>query len=75
MPLVKISMFIFSVIFLDCVMLPQPQAMYMDHGGPRTSDLSIERQIRNHFTTTSTKQSKAEVIGLPITEGGGGALT
>ena len=32
-------------------MLPHPQATSTDHGGPRTSDLSIERRRRNHFTT------------------------
>ena len=31
-------------------MLPHPQATSTDHGGPRTSDLSIERPRRNHFT-------------------------
>ena len=32
-------------------MLPHPQAASTDHGGPRTSDHSIERRRRNHFTT------------------------
>ena len=41
----------FLVIFLGWVMLPHPQATSTDHGGPRTSDLSIERRRRNHFTT------------------------
>ena len=30
-------------------MLPRPQATSTDHGGSRTSDLSIERRRRNHF--------------------------
>ena len=33
------------------VLLLHPQATSTDHGGPRTSDLSIERRRRNHFTT------------------------
>ena len=36
-------------------MLPHPQATSTDHGGPRTSDLSIERRRRNHFTTAPLK--------------------
>ena len=32
-------------------MFPQPQATSTDHGGPRTSDLSIESRRRNNFTT------------------------
>ena len=32
-------------------MLLHPQATSADHGGSRTSDLSIERRRRNHFTT------------------------
>ena len=32
-------------------MLLHVQATSTDHGGPRTSDLSIERPRRNHFTT------------------------
>ena len=50
-PLLKNYMQFFLVIFLDWVMLPHPQATSTDHGGPRTSDLSIERRRRNHFTT------------------------
>ena len=50
-PLLKNYMQFFLVIFLGWVMLPHPQATITDHGGPRTSDLSIERRRRNHFTT------------------------
>ena len=39
------------VISLGWVMLPHPQATSTDHVGPRTSELSIERRRRNHFTT------------------------
>ena len=39
------------VIFLCWVLLPHPQATSTDHGGPRTSDLPIERRSRNHFIT------------------------
>ena len=42
---------IFWLIFLGWVMLPHPQATSTDHGGPRTSDHSIERRRRNHFNT------------------------
>ena len=49
-PLLKNYMQFFLVIFLGWVMLPHPQATSTDHGGPRTSDLSIERRRRNHFT-------------------------
>ena len=42
----------FLVIFLGWVMLLHPQATITDHSGPRTSDLSIERRRRNHFTTS-----------------------
>ena len=41
----------FLAIFLCWVMLLHPQARSTDHGGPRTSDLSIERRRRTHFTT------------------------
>ena len=44
-PLVKIYMH----VFLGLVMLPHPQAMSTVHGGPRTSDLSIEKRRRYHF--------------------------
>ena len=57
--LLKNYMQFFLVIFLGWVMLPHPQATSTDHGGPRTSDLSIERRRRNHFTTAP-----------PIREGG-----
>ena len=43
--------FFFLVIFLGWVMLLHPQATSTDHGGPRTSDLSIERRRRNHVST------------------------
>ena len=44
-------------------MLLHPLATSADHGGPRTSDLSIERRIRNHFTTAPLLNitSKAKV--------------
>ena len=32
-------------------MLPHPEATSKVRSGPRTSDLSIERRRRNHFTT------------------------
>ena len=52
-PLLKIYMqcFLFLVIFLGWVLLLYPQATSTDHGGPRTSALSIERRRRNHLTT------------------------
>ena len=52
-PLFKNYMQFFLVIFLGWVMLLHPQATSTDHGGPRTSDLSIKRRRRNHFTTAS----------------------
>ena len=44
-------------------MLLHPLATSTDHGGPRTSDLSIERRRRNHFTTAPLLNitSKAKV--------------
>ena len=42
----------FFAIFLGWAMLLHPQATSMDQSGPRTSDISIERRRRNHFTTT-----------------------
>ena len=51
MSLVKIYMQFFLAIFLGWVMLPHPQARSTDQGECRTSDLSIERWRRNHFTT------------------------
>ena len=50
-PLVKIYMQFFLAIFLGWVMLPHFQATSTDHGGPRTSDLSIDRGRCNHFST------------------------
>ena len=45
-------------------MLPHPQATSTDHGGPRTSDLSIERRRRNHFTTAPPKSGQSsEMVG------------
>ena len=49
-PLTQIDIHFF-VIFLSWVMLPHPQAISTDHGGPRTSHLSIDRH--NHFTTAT----------------------
>ena len=49
-PFLRTTCIFFLVIFLGWVFL-SPQATSTDHGGPRTSDLSIERWRRNHFTT------------------------
>ena len=38
-------------------MLPHPQATSTDHGGPHTSDLTIERRGRNNFTAAPQKRS------------------
>ena len=53
--LLKNYMQFFYVIFLGWVMLPHPQATSTDIGGPRTSDLSIERRRRTQFTTVLLK--------------------
>ena len=42
---------LFLVIFPDWIMLSRPQSMSTDHGGSRTSNLSMENRRRNHFTT------------------------
>ena len=57
-PLFKNYMQFFVVIFLGWVMLLHPQTTSTDHGGPRTSDLSIERGSRKHFTTAYFNQSE-----------------
>ena len=46
------------LFFLGWVMLLHSQATSKDHGGPRTSDLSIERRRRNHFTAAPLKFHK-----------------
>ena len=51
----------FLVIFLGWVMLPHPQATSTDHGGPRSSDLSIEKQRRKHFTTAPTSSQMQQM--------------
>ena len=61
-PLFKNYMQLFLVIFLGWAMLPHPQATSTDHGGPRTSDLSIERRRRNHFTTAPQSKTKLNWI-------------
>ena len=58
----------FLVIFLGWVLLLYPQATSTDHGGPRTSDLSIERRRPNQFTTAPQKsqfQNSITKISIP----------
>ena len=72
-PLLKNYMQFFLVIFLGWIMLPHPKATSTDHGGPRTSDLSIETlkerlKIRNSQRTliNSGNSDKKKVLDSVI---------
>ena len=51
-------------------MLPHPQATSTGHGGPRTTDLLIERRRRNHFTTAPHGLISFEQLNFVILRGG-----
>ena len=60
-PCLRTTCNFFGYFFLGWVMLLHPQATSTDNGGPRTSDLSIERRRRNHFTTAQRVEHKLTI--------------